>query len=347
MAVTEDACKDVSDNLHSVKQNIETSEDVKTQEEDTSKGTLINVEHTDSAQSNSRQNSISHLENKDSAALLDDDRKSSVVLVSDTGGCEMQISPKRPQTLPELSSVVNSLQNVSVGEHEQEIIMSKQADHTSPTLSLAFYMQHHHSSSDQMQHHQDPGDTPSNPDSVKHVSSCPAVIEDPDTPMSRVASPPVSKPIKSEVRAPSVPTIIHEEKSPTLLAQEALARSQALNMKTTSSAQDKAVSPSANVKSQIKEPLGTHANSQMMKVDQELPGSAASKVKPNINVSERSSTDKEQTKAKQLHYPSLEEVSKLNTKSRIAPMTLNELLSLYYNPELAYNNTFVDEFIQV
>ncbi|BFZ08146.1 hypothetical protein BsWGS_11185 [Bradybaena similaris] len=345
VAVTEDACVDVSDNLHTVKKNIETSEDVNPQEEDISEGTIVNVEHTDTAQSNSRQNSISHLENNDAAALLEDDRKNNVVLVSDTGGCEMQTSPKRPQTLPELSSVVNSLQNVSVSEHEQEIITPKQADHTSPTLSLAFYMQHHHPSSDQMQHHQTTGDTPSNPDSFRHVSSCPAVIEDPDTPMSRVASPPVSKPIKSDMRTP-VPTIIQEEKSPTLLAQEALARSQALNINTTSSAQDKAVLSSANVKSQIKEPLGTHADSQMMKVDQELPNSAASKVKHNINVSERSSTDKEQTKAKQLHYPSLEEVSKLNTKSRIAPMTLNELLSLYYNPELAYNKTFVDEFVQ-
>ncbi|CAG5120166.1 unnamed protein product, partial [Candidula unifasciata] len=345
IAVTEETSEGVNDIAQVVKQDIETSKVVSSQDVNTSKGTLSNVEQADIGVSISG-NSTSLVDSNDDPALLDDDSKNRVVLVSDTGGTEQQNSPKRPQTLPELPSM-NSQQNVSVSKPEQEAIIPKpqEAEPAASALSLAFYMQQHQSSTGQLQQQQQAsGDAVNSTETVKHVSSCPAVIEDPNTPMSRVVSTPISKSIRSEVKTSSTPTIIQEEKSPTLLAQEALAKSQVLNFSITSSVQDTTTS-SANVRSNIKDSQASHVDSHT-KVDQELLVSEASQVKHPVSVSEKSSSDKEQTKAKQLHYPSLEGVSKPNSKSRLAPMTLHELLSLYYNPELAYNNTFVDEFIQ-
>lgn len=261
---------------------------------------------------------------------------------------DVQISAKRPQTLPGFPCAVDSVKDVL----EQGSILpgSGQGKHSVHVVSLASHMEQHQLASAQVQHHQSTRETSLLVDSVKHFSSFPAVVEDPNTPMSRTVSPPVTNVLKSEVKTPSptIPTVIQEEKSPTLLAQEALARSHTQNITPVAplvaSIQDK-TSSVADAQSKTRELTDnqTEPRSLMTRWEENVP---EAEPKHKTTTSERTKKEKEQTEIKTL-YPSLQaESAKSKTKS-VGPMTLHELFSLYYNPELASNDMFVADFIQV
>uniref|UniRef100_A0A2C9JD30 Ectopic P granules protein 5 homolog n=1 Tax=Biomphalaria glabrata TaxID=6526 RepID=A0A2C9JD30_BIOGL len=150
----------------------------------------------------------------------------------------------------------------------------------------------------------------------------PAVVEDPNTPMSRTVSPSTPKIVK-EKTSPTVPAIILEEKSPNLLAQEAIARMKNLNI-VSSSASEVTSSP-------VLQQTGSSSCHKSESI-------ASQQAQFNL-LSSRT-----QTMSPQHIYPIHQlEQSKEITKT---PMSLTDLLSLYYNPELATNERFVEEFTQ-
>ncbi|XP_055883015.1 ectopic P granules protein 5 homolog isoform X1 [Biomphalaria glabrata] len=150
----------------------------------------------------------------------------------------------------------------------------------------------------------------------------PAVVEDPNTPMSRTVSPSTPKIVK-EKTSPTVPAIILEEKSPNLLAQEAIARMKNLNI-VSSSASEVTSSP-------VLQQTGSSSCHKSESI-------ASQQAQFNL-LSSRT-----QTMSPQHIYPihQLEQTKEI-TKT---PMSLTDLLSLYYNPELATNERFVEEFTQ-
>ncbi|KAH9518966.1 Ectopic P granules protein 5 [Bulinus truncatus] len=224
---------------------------------------------------------------------------------------ETHCVPQRPQHLPPLT----------ISPNRQQLDPNSNSDETAGLLQKVIL----------------PHDN-AHPDLYKELSSfvttgvlpSPAVVEDPNTPMSRTVSP-SPKTIKEEIKiSPTVPPIVLEEKSPNLLAQEALARLQNLNISGCSSAESsKAISPT-----KTENIITSHVSENISDQHVQL-------------THHPQSVNKRKISSPKFIYPSDQlEQSKETSKTHIGPMSLSELLSLYYNPELANNDRFIEEFTQ-
>lgn len=222
-----------------------------------------------------------------------------------------QNSIQRPQSLATLNS---SLKTLSVNNAPEEFV----------TLS-----------SDTVQHMQ----------KISGLLFSPDVIEDPDTPMSRTTSPNSPKTVKEEIKAsPTVPTLVLEEKSPSLLAQEYLARSQFFNV-------DSCAVQTLADQSDIQETLPSNLNSAAVDPAEKSKTAVVVTQEPEENVRspvENTNGVAQRSEQSRVSYPRLElEKSKERTKAKVGPMPLSDVLALYYNPQLANNERFVDDFIKV
>ncbi|XP_059161411.1 ectopic P granules protein 5 homolog [Physella acuta] len=219
-------------------------------------------------------------------------------------------SIQRPQSLATLTS---SLKTLSVNNAPEEFV----------TLS-----------SDTGQHTQ----------KVSGLLFSPDVIEDPDTPMSRTTSPNSPKPVAEAIKhSPTVPTLVLEEKSPSLLAQESLARRQFFNV------ESRAVQALPD-QPDTQETLPSNLNCAALDAAEQSKTAVVVTQEPEENVQspvENTKSVAQSSESSRVSYPRLElEKSKERSKAQVGPMPLSDVLALYYNPQLANNERFVDDFIK-
>ena len=160
--------------------------------------------------------------------------------------------------------------------------------------------------------------------------SNPVVVEDPNTPMFRATSPEVRT--RQDVTSP----VIVEQKSPTLLAEEAAARLRGLDL------QGEVVQqPPVSSTSAAKSNVGTSAkNVSSVQISQEQQSRVLSSSTQVRNIS--------QTEVKVISSFPVEELEKSKQSSiSLRPLDMADLLGIYYNPQLANNQKFVLDFIQV
>ncbi|XP_035829150.1 ectopic P granules protein 5 homolog isoform X2 [Aplysia californica] len=283
------------------------------------------------------------------------------------------VVPERPHTLlpqadearssPALSHVSDQERGPSLQHHEPTSV------HSPPSAaSLAAHMQRHHTSSLADNHRYRVG----SPNSPLHIDG-PAVVEDPDTPMMRATSPQIHKTLQRESTKsppPTVPTVVYEEKSPTLMAEEALARMRAMDLQLrVEPSHEELASPVTDVlpgNSSVSFTAASHDTASKSSQSSEIwkkPGEkilstqqqeiaatpaelmqtqnkSVSEEKTAVNIAEQ---PKVSTKSA---FPVQELEKEKQKKGKLGAMTLEELLALYYNPQLAYNARFIDDFVQ-
>ncbi|CAL1544233.1 unnamed protein product, partial [Lymnaea stagnalis] len=243
----------------------------------------------------------------------------------------------RPKTLPSFTSLVDQLKTVSECSEVSKAQTHKIEDVVPSTANVSL-----------------PGYGQKSSSQSSGVLLSPAVVEDPNTPMSRTS--PSSPRAKEEVKtSPTAPTKVLEEKSPSLLAQEALARMQVPN---TSFTNDEEIKEESHHMTRTKSPMqetidnftelnkelrdsehsvATKCDAALIPKTDEFVNTAPGAVRTHSTSSIKAPTT----------YPINElEQSKQKTKNKIGPMALSELLGLYYNPQLANMERFVDDFIQ-
>ncbi|GFO21233.1 ectopic p granules protein 5 homolog [Plakobranchus ocellatus] len=171
--------------------------------------------------------------------------------------------------------------------------------------------------------------------------------EDPDTASARECSPSVM----SSERAAFLysPPNVQEEKSPSLLAQEALAKLQLLTVKSGGDSVEAAVAQQDRGSSILES-----ENHQVLREPQEMLAEASA-----TEAKDLTQTDLAETAAPsvdtQLKRPfaqlsqqlqHMQRVEESKNKIKAESMPLSELLTLYHNPELIRNDAFVENFVQ-
>lgn len=178
------------------------------------------------------------------------------------------------------------------------------------------------------------------------------VVEDPETPMSlsRVSSPP-SLPVETPLLATS-PTVVKEEKSPNLRAQEALAKLQSLAV-TSPETSDEVTTHSAtsilskNEHEMIKQPIAlvetrTASKETTLVKTKEDTQSLNSK---NGTVLEETQTKRPFAELSQ-QLQEMQSLERQESHAKVEAMPLSQLFALYSNNELARNDAFVEDFVQ-
>ena len=184
--------------------------------------------------------------------------------------------------------------------------------------------------------------------SEPQISPALCVVEDPETPMSKAAPAEGGTFIFS-------PTLVEEEKSPNLRAQEALAKLQALSV--TSSEQPNEVEASAppesssSLKSEVKDVKQSNdktenqiASTKTRTLDAKV------QMQPVVGDAEAASeaTSTKRPFAELSHQlQQIQSLEQERSQVKAEPMPLPQLYTLYSNPELARNDVFVGEFVQV
>ncbi|GFR61866.1 ectopic p granules protein 5-like protein [Elysia marginata] len=175
-----------------------------------------------------------------------------------------------------------------------------------------------------------------------------SVVEDPETPMSRVASPP-SVPAEGAMFVFSPTVLVEEEKSPSRRAQEALAKLQSLTVtspkhltEVTASAPPASSNLCKDEQGKIQH-LSTVVESQTVSVEaKDLPQSRSRFAEA---VSEETSTKRPFAELSE-QLQQMQDLERERTKVKVEAMPLSQLYTLYNNPELMRNEVFVEDFVQ-
>ena len=161
----------------------------------------------------------------------------------------------------------------------------------------------------------------------------PPVLEDPNTPMKRVASPQeviILDSVQSRIASPVPSLVINEEKTPSLIAEESIAQ-----------LQHQLLSPATNP------PVETVHNSSAKEIHREQCLINQQQQTVNVNIQD-AKIDIQDTNTKNKHIFPVKEIEVSDScVTTLGPMSLTDLLSIFYNPQLAYNEHFVDIFIEV
>ena len=171
-----------------------------------------------------------------------------------------------------------------------------------------------------------------------------SVVEDPDTPMSRVTSPAVASPERS--RLLFSPPLVQEEKSPNVRAQEALAKLQSLTVTSLEKDAEAAASAPTETSSMTKDKEETRTLTENHRFAMKTEHANSAGVEVEAVVSEETSTKRPFAELSQELYR-IQSLERERGEMKAEPMPLSQLYALYHNHELTRNGAFVNEFVQV
>lgn len=161
--------------------------------------------------------------------------------------------------------------------------------------------------------------------------------------MSRATSQESPKTLPSEFGP-----VVLEEKSPTLMAQEALARMQIMASNLAEQARTgikESAPPVSKSKSEMEETRKDSQPTEILVISQKTANDQ--KRKEEISMDDKSLVEQAPPIATMPMQPQTRTSEVVVTKKKIGALSLNDLLTLYHNPQLAYNESFVDNFVQV